>query len=66
MGGARVAGVVVLVLAAASLVIGILNRVQHIVPLRTRWILVVFVVLLLVGIFLVTRPRAGSTTPTAK
>ncbi len=65
MGGARVAGVIVLVLAAASLVIGILNRVQHIVGVRTRWILVVFVILLVVGIFLVTR-RAGSTPPTAK
>jgi predicted tellurium resistance membrane protein TerC len=65
MGGARVAGVIVLVLAAASLVIGVLNRFQHFIPLRSRWFVIAFVVLLIVGIFLVLR-RAGSAQPAAK
>ncbi len=65
MGGARVAGIVVLVLSAASLVLGVLNRTMHFIPMRSRWLLVVFVVLLIVGIFLVAR-REGSTTQAAK
>ncbi len=65
MGGARVAGIIVLVLSAASLVLGVLNRTQHFIPIRSRWFLVAFVVLLIVGIFLVAR-RAGGTTQAAK
>jgi len=59
--GGRVAGVVALVLAAASLVLGILNRFMHFMGLRTRWLLLIFVVLLIIGVLLliVSRPRSA-------
>jgi hypothetical protein len=64
-----VAGIIALLLAAASLVAGIVNRMSPFIHVRFRWFAVVFLILLVIGIFLLLRRRtsgAGGAPPASR
>jgi len=63
-----VAGIIALLLAAASIVIGFVNRAMPFIHLRFRWFAVLFLVFLVIGIVLLLVGRAGRTgsAPPAK
>ncbi len=62
--GAVFAGVFSLLLSAASIVFGFLNKVHH--PRRFIAFIVLFAIFLIAGIFLLVRGAAGKTSPASK
>ena len=69
MAGAKVAGMISLVLAALSIVVALLNHSLHFLAIRDRWLLILFVIFLILGVFLIMSrgsSRAGNAPPAAK